>query len=149
MNKKIKNLKNRSLVNIILFFIEFFILSSVYKSSLNSGNLFNWLNGIFPLLSKDVLLLSSTLLLLFASSIRYLYAKYLNNLIEETEKKIDIMGEVKVKMNNKENEKIDFNEKELIKDNNYYPKIEDDYDIFLNFNEEMKEEKEWVKVYKR
>lgn len=160
MNEKIKNLKNKSLLNIILFFIEFFVLSSVFKSSLKGGSLFNLLNKSFPFLSKDILLLVSPLLMLASVSIRYIYAKYLNKIIDKHEKVVNNENEIstyqKTKTNeininkcNKEKSKFNYDNKKNIKEDYSYDELDENYNEFFLLDEEQEYEKSFVKVYKR
>lgn len=160
MNEKIKKLKNKSLLNIILFFVEFFILSSVFKSSLKGGSLFNLLNKTFPFLSKDILLLVSPLLMLASVSIRYVYAKYLNTSIDEYEKVVNNengfkinqknkIDEININKCNKEKSKLNNDDKNNIKEDYSYDELDENYNEFFLLDEDQERKKSLVKVYKR
>lgn len=160
MNEKIKKLKNKSLLNIILFFVEFFILSSVFKSSLKGGSLFNLLNKTFPFLSKDILLLVSSLLMLASVSIRYVYAKYLNKAIDKSGKVVNNENEFKINQKNKideininkcnkEKSKLNNDDKNNIKEDYSYDELDENYNEFFLLEEDQERKKSLVKVYKR
>lgn len=160
MNEKIKKLKNKSLLNIMLFFVEFFILSSVFKSSLKGGSLFNLLNKTFPLLGKDILLLVSSLLMLASVSIRYVYAKYLNTSIDEYEKVVNNengfkinqknkIDEININKCNKEKSKLNNDDKNNIKEDYSYDELDENYNEFFLLDEDQERKKSLVKVYKR
>lgn len=157
MNEKFKKLKCKSLLNIILFFIEFFVLSSIFKSSLKGGSLFNLLNTTLPFLSKDVLLLVSPLLMLASVSIRYIYAKYLNKSIDKYENVVNNKNDINTYQKNKIDE-ININkcknirnnyDKKSVKENDSYDELDENYNEFLLLDEEQEHEKSFVKVYKR
>lgn len=159
MNKKINELKRKWLVNLISFFIEFFLLSTIFTSSVNGNNLYSLIIKIFDGVSKEFLLSSSLALIILSTSIRVIYARYLDNKIDFLEKEI-IKNEnmQKIKENNIPKYKIKENSDKNIIVNKKYKEynsetIENNKLNFFNSrlldNNEDKSEKVLVKVYKK
>lgn len=82
LNEKIVKLKKKGFDNLVSFFVEFFILNGVLSSTINCGNIYNLITEMLPFLSRELLLSSSISLIILSTSIRAIYAKYLNNKTE-------------------------------------------------------------------
>lgn len=109
LNEKIVKLKKKGFNNIVWFFIEFFILNGVLSSTINYGNIYNLITEMLPFFSRELLLSSSISLIILSTSIRGVYAKYLNNKMDFLEG--EVIKETKLQRKNYG--------KKINKDNNY------------------------------
>lgn len=134
MNKKMIKLKQKGFINIISFFIEFFLLSSIFKSSLMDGNLYYLLIKIFPI-TKEVLISSSLSLIVLSTSLRCVYMNYLNKKIDILENKDEIINRLQRKFNEEDEEVC----------NKYVCNNDLDY----CYSDTDKNKKTFVKVYKK
>ena len=135
MNKKISKLKQKSFTNLFSFFIEYFLLSSVFSSTINTGNLYSFIIQIFPFITKEILLSGSLSLIILSTSIRTIYARYLNT-------KIDILE--KVMLNSKEIKRKVLEEGKKIENNYNYQKVLNYHHVDID-----QTKKKFVKVYKK
>ena len=109
LNEKIVKLKKKGFNNLISFFIEFFILNIVLSSTINYGNIYNLITEMLPFFSRELLLSSSISLIILSTSIRVVYAKYLNNKMDFLED--EVVKEIRLQRKNYS--------KKINKDNNY------------------------------
>lgn len=109
LNEKIVMLKKKGFNNIVWFFIEFFILNGVLSSTINYGNIYNLIIEMLPFFSRELLLSSSISLIILSTSIRVIYAKYLNNKMDFLEG--EVVKETRLQRKNYS--------KKINKDNNY------------------------------
>ena len=114
MNRKISKLKQKGFTNLISFFIEFFLLSSVFSSTINTGNLYSFIVQTFPFITKEILLSGTLSLIILSTSIRTIYARYLNTKIDILEKEM---------INSKEIQRNVFEEGKKTENNYNYQKV--------------------------
>lgn len=135
LNEKLVKLKKKGMGNLVSFFIEFFVLTTILSSGVNYGSIYNFLIKSIPFLTRELLLSGSIALITLATSIRVVYAKYLNTrmcfLENEVEK--EVRQEKKNNYKNKSN------------DNNYTYQKEFDYH---HVDTDLKE-KQKIKVLKK
>lgn len=111
------------------------MLLSVFSSALNTDNLYSLIVKILPFVTREILLSGSLSLIILSTSIRAIYAKYLNN-------QMDVLEKEKVNFNQiQSNVCEDDNEKESDYDNQ---KILDYY-----YSNTFETEKKLIKVYKK
>ena len=135
MNKKLNKLKQKGFNNIISFFVEFFLLSSVFSSTMNTSNLYSFIVKILPFVTKEILLSGSLALIILSTSIRTVYARYLNIKMDILEKELVNSNELKKNVLEKENK---------IENRNSYQK-----NINYHYIDTIKNKKKLVKVYKK
>jgi len=109
LNEKIVKLKKKGFNNLVSFFIEFFMLNIVLSSTINYGNIYNLITETLPFFSRELLLSSSISLIVLSTSIRVVYAKYLNNKMDFLEG--EVIKETRLQRKNYS--------KKINKDNNY------------------------------
>lgn len=135
LNEKIVKLKKKGFNNIVSFFIEFFILNGVLSSTINYGNIYNFITEMLPFFSRELLLSSSISLIILSTSIRVIYAKYLNNKMDFLED--EVVKETRLQKKN--------SSKKINKDNNYiYRKQLNYHHIDTDFKNKQK-----IKVLKK
>lgn len=78
------NLNQKSKLNLINYFLEFFILSTIFNSAINNGNIASNILKKIPLLNKNLLSLTCLFLLTISTIIRVKYAKKLNAKLENS-----------------------------------------------------------------
>lgn len=78
------NLNQKSKLNLINYFLEFFILSTIFNSAINNGNIASNILKNIPLLNKNLLSLTCLFLLTISTIIRVKYAKKLNAKLENS-----------------------------------------------------------------
>ena len=150
MEKKINELKQKGLINIVCYFIEFFLLSSIFKSSINKGKIFQWITTNLSFFNQEILLLIIPSIMLLSTSIRFIYAKYINKQIDIIES-VKNTNEMKGSINSDDKLKTNNNLK-----NNTITKVKDDiiknnqaFDEINGFNDlENDKPKIMIKTYK-